>query len=124
MTHESKESYIIDAITKNQPKAKDIKTEIKPNWDMKLLFKVGRKKESIELTNLDYERYIAKKKKPFVEDMQTYFKELDEATKQVRETHKDMLEQYQEMLSRETEDFARKEIDKYFNLEKDLKLTK
>jgi len=29
--HESKENYVIEAITNNESKAKDIKTETKPN---------------------------------------------------------------------------------------------
>jgi len=91
---------------------------------MTFLFKVGRKKQKIELTNLEYEMAMAKTKKPFVEPMQKYLKELDEATSAVREKYKDFLEDYTETVSRETEEFVVKKINAYFSLEDDLGLMK
>jgi len=122
--HEAEENYIIETITKNEPKAKDIKTETKPNWDMKFIFKVGRKTHNIELLNIDYERFLTDVKKPFVEPMKEYLKELDEATKTVREKHENFLEEYQQTISDKTKEFAVGELNKYFSLEEGLGLTK
>ena len=120
--HESEENYIIETITKHEPKAKDIKTETKPNWDMTFVFKVGRKTHRISLLNIDYERSLVDVKAPYVEEMKEYFAELDEATKKVRDKYHDFLEGYQDTVSDATKSFAVGELDKYFNLESDIGL--
>ncbi len=114
--HEAEENYIIETITKHEPKAKDIKTETKPNGDITFLFKVGNKKHRVELLNLDYERFMTDIKKPFVIPMKAYLAEMEEATKAIREKHAEFLEEYQETLSKETKEFAIKELEKYFSL--------
>lgn len=122
--HESEENYIIEAINKHEPKAKDIKTETKPNWDMTFIFKVGKKTHRIPLLNIDYERSLVDIKAPYVDEMQEYFADLDKATAWVREKYKDFLEEYQKTVSDATKDFAIGELENYFNLEDNLGLTK
>jgi len=45
------EQYIIS----KDSKAKGLKTLSKPNWDISLIFKIGRKKHEIKLANHEYE---------------------------------------------------------------------
>lgn len=112
--HKAEENYVIDTVQTNEPKAKDIKIETKPNGDMDVLFKVSRKNHRIELTNLDFEKHLGDTKKPFVEPMQEYFKELDELTAELREKHKDMLEKYQNTVSQGAKTFMVMSINDYF----------
>jgi len=122
--HESSENYLIETIIENEPKAKDIKVETKPNGDMDVIFKVSRKNHRIVLTNLEFEKHLGDSKKPFVEPMQEYWAELDKATAELREKHKDMLEGYQQAVSDGAKEFMITSIDNYFSLEEELGLTK
>jgi len=109
-----KDNYVMETIKTNEPEAKNISSQTKSNWDMTFIYKVWRKKYTIPLTNLEYEKYIADKKKDYVEPIKQYHEELEEATKPIREKHEDMLKEYQEMLSKETEQFVVWKINNYF----------
>ena len=122
--HEAEENYIIETITKHEPKAKDIKTETKPNGDMTFVFKVGRKTHRIELTNLEFERAMVGIKKPYVVPMKQYMKDVENAMKPVREEHAAFLKEFSEAESAGGKDFVLSEIENYFSLESDLGLTK
>lgn len=116
------ENYIEDTILANQPKAKKIEAQNAPNWDLTLIFKVGRKKERIELANLDYEMAMVPVSEKYAERLREFNTKCDEAVAGLREEYKEDLEGYNTEMRAVAKDFVVKGINDYFKLEEELGL--
>lgn len=118
------ENYIEDTILANIPKAKDIKAQRSPNGDLTLLFKVGRKKETINLKNIDYELSMVSVSDKYKDRLTEYNTKIEEAKAPITEEYKEALEGYWKDMRQCAKEFVIDWINDYFNLEEDLGLTK
>jgi len=95
--------------------AKKIQLKNYPNWDIDIMFKIGRKNHTINMTNLDYETKIADINKENNEWLAEYNKELQEATKTIADKYKDKIEPYNKLVTEASDEFLIEWIDTYLN---------
>ena len=98
------EQYII---SKND-KAKWLQTKSAPNWDISLLFKIGRKKHEIKLDNFDYEKLQADiNAKEEYSWLMEYHTKLRAAQEEVTKEYADRIKEYNKETWEATDEFMK-----------------